>query len=369
MKIKLTYWVAAILLLVQFQTSCIYDKEYVDTEEESLTSKYISFSVNVAQQAAATRADGYTWGDDYPSVLGTDFENRILTGSLNVYAFDVNGNYLATVQNISYGGLQQDEGIYEFFGVLQNETINPDLSIGAGTELMLVVAANCGTITIKDGEPDLEGLTFVNEWDAFISQKSSIPMWGAKKITLTGDANQDVGEIDLLRALAKVEILLDNGIKDKYEITSAQITKSYTTGYCFPGNWNITPTPSLLHENSFREYGKPEAIVNNVNLFPVSSSYMIYMPEIDNQKDDVRINITIKDKTNNNAIYEFSGDRAVRFATYENTGLLPDNPVPFNVVRNHYYRYILTGVGPADINVICDVRPYAEVNLRPGFGL
>lgn len=369
MKMRISYWVTAVVLLVQLSTSCIYDKELTDVQENAITSKYISFTVNVAQQAAATRGDDYTWGDDYPSTLGTAFENRILTGSLNVYAYDNNGNYVATVQNISYGGTQQVEGIYEFFGVLQSETVNSDITLNNGATLMLVVAANCGSVTISNGIPDLDGLTFLNAWDAFLSQNSSIPMWGAKRVTISGDPIQDVGQIDLLRALAKVEILLDDAIKDKYEITSAKLTKSYTTGYSFPGNWNLTETPTLLHKNSFREYGEADALVKDVNMYPVNSSYMIYMPEIDNTNDDVRINLTIKDKTTDNVSYEFEGETALRFVTYESTGFLPDSPVPFNIVRNHYYRYIIKGVGSADLQVICDVRPYAEVNLRPGFGL
>lgn len=341
-------------------------------QNDAITSKYISFSVDVARQATVTKADGFDWDDNYPSVVGNTFENRILTGDLQVFVYDMEGNYFATVQNISYGGLQQDAGIYEFFGVLQSDKINPDLEIDSGTRFMLVVAANCGAVTEKDGSPDLGALTFTNNWNSFPAQNSSIPMWGAKKITINDEPVQDVGDIHLLRALAKVEVLLDDEIKDSYTITAASITKLYTTGYSFPNKWNTVETPTMLHENSFREYGVAEAIVNNKNMMSLqneSSGHLIYIPEIGNSNGDVRINLTVEDKTNNSISYEFSGDQAIRFAEYGVDGFLPANPVYFNIVRNHYYRYTINGVGPKELNVICDVRPYAEVVLRPGFGL
>ena len=91
MKSKFKYM--ALLLLLPLAYSCIFDED-VPVVEEDRDPVMVTFTLD-AMSSAATKADDYNWGGNYPTVAPDDFENKILTTDLMVIAYDTGGNFIA----------------------------------------------------------------------------------------------------------------------------------------------------------------------------------------------------------------------------------------------------------------------------------
>lgn len=338
-------------------TSCIFDygDGMVSVEDDPVV---VTFTLDVAKQTKAD--DDYDWGDVLPedeAVIGTSFENRILVDDLKVLVYDVAGEFVAEVQRIAASEVTPGSGVYKFWGVLKDDSINSNVTY------RFIVLANCGELTYgEDDVPTPETLLYKSNWTSYATTRSCIPMWGATEVVLSNTESQDLGDISLVRAMAKVVVKLSDELKGQgYSITKANLTKSYEVGYSMPTDWNLSTTESMTHTGAFRSYNVSDALLDNVSLFESGESrHVVYVPEIQNFSDgvdNVRLNISLNDGTSER---DFTGDQAIRFATYGADGLLPDSPSFYDIVRNHVYEYTITNVGSAgnELKLICEVQPW-----------
>lgn len=171
-------------------------------------------------------------------------------------------------------------------------------------------------------------------------------MWGATDQTMVVGSRQDIGTIYLLRSLAKVEVRLDDAVAQDFRIKEASINRTYTTGYCAPHGWNRLTTESLYHLGStanggFRPYVVDDARINAINMSATSTSgqsFVLYLPETPNSlTDPLYIDITVSDSEK-----DYTFEKAIVFCNY--TSGSPDLLHPYDIVRNHYYRFDITGV-------------------------
>ena len=350
-------------LVASMLTSCIFD--YGDgMENMSDDPVVVSFTLDVAKQTKAD--DGYDWGDTLPedeTIIGTSFENRIMVDDLKVLIYSKTGQFVAEVQRIAASEVTPGSGVYRFWGVLKDDSINSNVTFDFGSSYRFIVLANCGELTYDtNGVPAPEALLYKSNWTSYATTRSTIPMWGATEVVLNNAESQDLGDISLVRAMAKVVVKLSDELKSQgYSITDASLTKSYEVGYSMPTDWNLLTTETMSHTGAFRSYDVTDALLDNISLFESGESRrVVYVPEIQNFSegvDNVRLNISLNDGKSER---DFTGDQAIRFATYGADGLLPDSPSFYDIVRNHVYEYTITNVGSAgnELKLICEVQPW-----------
>lgn len=354
MKEKLKYVVIGLLL--PLFTSC-FSHDFVEIVR-IVEPKTVTFTLDLAGQTATTKADSEIWDDEgYITSIGSTFENRILTDDLHVLVYDMDGDFVAQVQKVAYREISS--GVYEFWGILQDSSINSNIKFEA-TTYRFVVLANCGNLAYDDQGVPLPGnLTYTGTWNAAATNRSAIPMWGATDVELTLSESQSLGSVSLLRAMSKVEVVLsDELLEEGYSINAASLTKANGTGYSAPAGWNLTSTEELVHEaaagsdiNGFNEYTEGSEETDK-SFFGTSGSKIIYAPETTND-GGIKINVTLNDGSSD---LVFDGDKAISLAAYSD-----GQPTTsyYNLVRNHHYRYVITGVAQSnDLILIITINPW-----------
>lgn len=357
----MTDWLRYILpvLMLPLLPSCIFSSEG-DVVMEEGNAVTVSFTLEMAAPGISTRAvDDNWWDGNYDAMPGNSFENRILPDAMHVLLYDNVGSFVATVREIAYYNLD-DQSTYQFVGVLKSNTVNQDLILNTDDTYRFVVLANCGNLeTDASGRPLPANLTYTSSWNAMASSSSAIPMWGAVETRLTLEEMQNIGDVSLVRAMAKVEVMLGESlVNEGYSVKSASVSKAFTTGYSLPSGWNLYSTEKLGHVYSARPYDNLDAVVSSQNLIKLFASsadagHVIYLPEIANS-GDVYIDITLD---HNGTEVSFTGDKAIKFADYGADGSASDSL--YDIMRNHYYRFTVTGVvSDQNMAVTCAVAPW-----------
>lgn len=238
----------------------------------------------------------------------------------------------------------------------------------------LIVFANCGEVTPNQSDPtDQSHLSDLSQL-SYNYGVQLIPMWGVitKELSLEKGKQQDLGQIDLLRAMAKVEIKLDDAISGTYTIKSATLNKYNTTGYCLPKNYDAVSTTTELEqetgtnsENQAIDTFNPYQTTDNTRTdlpFVISEedgkTAWLYIPEYDNSIDPAIISLTVSDGTNTG---EVTG--TLEFKDYVD-GTATGNV--HNIVRNHIYRYTVN-VETGELTVQYKALPWNLVTSSIGW--
>ena len=332
------------LLLAVVPASCVYDYPAADAPADDDTRVWLTFTLAV-DQANGTAPTRATWGDNYDSYSGTARENHIDPDDVQVliYSQKEENQYIAQVENLA---CIQAEGGYTYHG----ELAAPADRLQAGERYKIMVLANCGDINNTTDIPDL---TFTEE------NTDYIPMWGVTTATLTPGLSQDLGQIDLLRALAKIEVVLGDAPATEYTITRITLNRRNTTGYCLPGGWStVDKTTDLERESntpaSFRPYA---SLTTSLDYFAVADnqlSAVYYLPEYEkSDANPAQLTITL---TKDGKAKDYTLD----LKDYT-TGAY------YDLVRNHIYRYTVTDVQDGTLTVQYLVLPWELVSTETGW--
>lgn len=333
----------------------------------------VVFTVALDDPSARSRA---TWGDnydnndinDYDSAIGDDFDNYIDPDKFFVkltLTNEKNQTNTYDVKNIAYWQQPDpNKNIYEFVGEVE-VNISQTTSY---TNAKVMVYANMTPATTTGDE------TFATDYNTYPGTGVKyIPMWGVQTISnlsLTPGARNMLPDIYLLRAMAKVEVIMAN---NEYEISNIKLNHYNTMGYCLPEGWDETTTAAttdLELENVIRPLTNKretnesftESTVNGFQCFT------IYVPEYRNIAPDSQtivtpstITVTIGDK-----------DYNIVFKKYANGSATDD---AYNIVRNHIYRYTITAVNTSKpINefeityMVTDWNEVTDLDLDFGYG-
>ena len=332
-------WILHILLFAglfgMLTTSCCQEVDDPTLAPENRKAQ-VFFTIALDSPSAASRG---TWGDnlddttsnDYASALGTDFDNYI-----NPHLFHVQlvvGSTTYDVDNIVYWPTS-DKNVYEFIGDVEVEATSTDVKV--------MVFANM--------EKDNNG----NLITTFSDDADYIPMFGVQTASLSlipGNRTVLPEPIYLLRAMAKVEVELT---ADGYTLESLKLNRYNTQGNCLPQNWNeVENTKALTHDglNCFN----PNATATAELPFTVENKHLIfYLPEVSNTKDnELAMEVSLK-----------KGDKPINlktpylyFRNYNAAGSAEGTP--YNVVRNHWYKYSITAVKDnGQLNLELTVKPW-----------
>lgn len=155
-------------------------------------------------------------------------------------------------------------------------------------------------------------------------------MWGVVKIptTLTLGKQNQLPNIQMLRAMAKVSVKLRDDMTDYgYAIGSMTVNNYNTKGYCAPKTFNeVDNTKDIRFANSLNVL---ESHADNIAL-PTTTP--LYLPEYDNSGANPT---TITVNLNRNGKLE--GTYTLEFRQYGTDGKPTGTPYP--IQRNHYYEY------------------------------
>lgn len=293
---------AALLSLLSFASCSRNDEVAVAEGEEGKV--YVTLTLSINGEEVGSRA---TWEDNDNRGDGNEWENTI--DDLQILIYDANNNYVGKVEDL----IQLLDGRY-------SGTLSSDAEWTGNTNYKIMAFANC---------PSIDNPSNISTLDYTRANVSYIPMWGVTTTTfdLTPGESDDIGSIDLLRAMAKVEVFMD---AEGYTIDKISVDKSNPQGYCLPNGYNsVSETDRLDMEGetpaSFNPYtsGTPESKA-------ADGQHYIYLPEYDNSTKPAKIQVTVNDKP-----YD------LEFKDYENGVPTGD---PYDIVRNHIYRYTITGV-------------------------
>lgn len=216
-------------------------------------------------------------------------------------------------------------------------------------------------------------LTLDNVWaqkfdfDGSLPTKDNpIPLYGIKAVSVTGGIEPGVpvnlGTIHLLRALAKIEVIIENQTGKPWTLSKLELTNYNDKGFCAPrgidsqnqyvtGSWNTDYV-------GFVSIPDDAAHPGPLKFEPADDNrYILYVPEYNNSRNDTP-----------------QAEIAINFAE----SLLPDrkivirasNAERLNFHRNVWYRVTVKKRNEtSDVSVIVDVIPYAVVELDPIFGI
>ena len=279
---------------------------------------------------ATTRA---TWEDaDASDELGTTFENRILPESLRVAIYSADNGYIGDVEELMYWPINEDGSRYQFHGKVPVALLE-DAAEASTPEYKFMVFANCQGGDIA---------TMLYSFDDIDMATGAIPMWGVKQANITSLLNnrvQELGVISLLRAVAKVEVVVDQAL-DGCSLESATINYHNRQGYTLPTGWDTaTSTTALDREMSFRNYQSLHTTPHPLTEVESGRKFVIYVPEYDNAlfpdfESKLSVNVTY-----NGTPMSFVD--ALQFRSHSNGKPTGE---PTNIVRNTIYRFRITKI-------------------------
>ena len=312
-----------------------YDSMGLDSRQAQVV-----FSVAMDTPVSRSRAAGdeNTWGSDYtPSNVGDVYDNRIDINQFIVKIVDDEKEY--KIKDIIKWKTEGAENVYKFVGVVEGIDQSTEL-----TNPKVYVYANMGTT-----EPA----------ETFSQNAANIPMWGVKSIqgnkTFAPGTRVDLEEIALLRAMAKLEVSLNAEMAKEFALTGATLNKHNSTGYTLPmlSDAFNGSTEDLSLEGVLRpKKDNPQGTLALASVV-TDSSYVVYLPEVKNE--ELKITVQLRQKK-----VDASGN-----VTYgsEEEGTFS---LSSDVVRNHWYKYNITGFAASQIQVNYEAVPWTNVNIELG---
>lgn len=320
----------------------------------------LTFDMADMSRAGATNPDGH---EEWP---GEGSEIQIFGGGfLHVYVHDVETGELKLHFNQNQSSELSKLLIVDNGDGTHSAQVTTH-ALTKGKKYRLSVMANC-----QDVSGDLYNVSssFQNDKtsstsDRFLQNPQFMPFSGFKTFTLPADiADQQtihIGDLWLLRAVARIDVVLNDDLKTKWEIDSAFLKgvgkKLYGTAYASPKLINVVAvesTDKLTWTQMFNP--RRNALMDNpggedIEMLDYKGEkryFRIYLPEQENPLPSTAEEIMIGLKL-----------------VHKQTGLKVDGYMylrdsftdkPLNIIRNHIYRFNITTINPfldVDFDVI-----------------
>lgn len=288
----------------------------------------LTFTLVADTPGARSRA---TFGDNESSmdaIDGNKYENLIDGNGLQVLLYSLDNKYLGEVENVVVVSTE-NENIYQFIG---NLSIDKNLIKDGTLACKVMTLANCPQVNMPTGLDELQ-YTY--------SSSQNIPMWGVatyKNLSIVPGTRTDLGTIYLLRAMAKVEVRLDESLASSYNLTEVSINEHNETGYCLPTAYrDVESTKELDTETVFRS--TYDAWTDNALIFnrAEDGSYVIYLPEYDVSNQSTKIKVSLKKGEESVVLTDPTINLRSHIGNY--------------IIRNHYYRFVIKKIGKDKIDL------------------
>ena len=326
--------------------ACVNDEDG-QCLSDGKTQTQVLFSLSLKENTKAlTRAGNETWNDYDPKDTGVEYDNYIDLDNVQMLLFEASsGDYAGTLGSMTYS--KTGENKYEYIG-----TAPADIAVG---DYKFVVLANCadagltvGTSTIED----LDAKTYNLLADSGNSEY--IPMWGILKasLTLVAGSRQEIGTVHLLRAVSKVTVKLEaqegaegNPLRG-YSLEKVTLNNYNKSGYITPsGAATAVTTTELNLDASLHAYASAGTDKEFAVAAAGDTELTFYLPEYENTTTapavlTVYLTKKVGDKT-------VSFNAPIQFCDYYTSGDnqgKPDTSKPYNIIRNHNYRFQIYSV-------------------------
>lgn len=379
----------ATMLVALLLTACNKDRD--DNIPIPVGNAYIAMRLTVSNTTDDTRSSRSTPtdGEYHP---GEGFENYIDIPNKNFrfYLFGEDNKLVAPVEIKMIIPLEST-ATSKTYQVL----CNGDQTGYEGKSLKMVALANWPSYPSSEeltvGETTIADLVQQQfEFSAecmHLSKEKTIPLYGVTNpitIHYNNFNRADIGKLHLLRAYAKVEVILSK--ECAFSIKSVAMTRYNSKGMCAPqgvyvqdhyvhNSWNkdYTTTPSLVAGCEVNQ-DLPFIKVSAENVKP--ERWIAYVPEYKNVSGDLPLGAPRKDNELAKIKIEFEDKDYIKpedkydylyFANYSSTvsSNQPDGEHHFNILRNVWYKFTIDAQSRPTVQVV----PYNEVDLGPVFGL
>ena len=271
--------------------------------------------------------------EDEPKDPGTEMENSIDFSRFHVVFYDANHRMAGILQNMVL--IHEGGSIYRLTGSLP---VSNKVLVGNHFEGKMVVYANFD-MTSDDLKKGYNDEIIAQKAFDYKANPEYLPMWGVQKVnfTLAAGKRQDLSDIDLLRAVAKVKVNLSNDMKKNgWSIHSMKLINYNNEGYCMPGKYtDCERTASLTHEEFEHFFNSRQT-----RGITMTDDVPIYLPEYKNngQVDADKCVIKLKLARKGTVEQDAPGkdkEYTLRFIDYTDTGA--EGTTINDIVRDHYY--------------------------------
>jgi len=384
--------------------SCVYD----DIPVTPAGDLEISFRIAVKKGTPMSRgtvdngnteADD-TWGENYPAIIGNDFDSRIdiRTFRLALYKVEADGS-LSFFSSLSSKNLfwltpsvDNQREVYHIRAYLKTDLTTEEVRSGTYRVMLWVNTPDDIAAETLSKPSALDALSFGNMgvagnknvlkycWDTPAASPaiediqldtfSKVPMWGCATVSLADikpgesyelkpqDAPAGDDTILLLRSMAKASIEPDEKLAaDKqFKINSVTLVHSNRQGYVMPQGWQtLSDTRQLKFKTTARELTEDNAYWNVTASSAADGVHTIYLPEFINDNNRIRLSIQ----------YTYKGTEKtaeIFFCKYsDGKPLVPDNVQGeaaaanknniYDIVRNFHYQYVV-GIDEATSEIV-----------------
>lgn len=271
--------------------------------------------------------------EDEPKDPGTEMENSIDFSRFHVVFYQTNQQMAGILQNMVL--IHEGGNIYRLTGSLP---VSNKVLVGNHFVGKMVVYANFD-MSKADLQKDYNDTGIAEKSFNYEANPKYLPMWGVQKVnfTLAAGKRQDLEDIDLLRAVAKVKVYLSNDMKENgWRIHRMQLFNYNNQGYCMPGKYtDCEQTASLKHEEYEHFYNSRQT-----SGITMTDDRPIYLPEYKNvdRADGNQTIIRLKLARNGNVEQDAPGkdkEYTLRFKEYTDEG--KEGTTTNDIVRDHYY--------------------------------
>lgn len=357
MTMKSTY---SLFLLISalIVTSCVYDKDITDTTTGSDNMQITFTLVTGGEGSRVTRADDSLWSDNQYKDYGTDYENRIDPGKLQVLVYSTDNKLLGKIEQLTYTQRENQKYIYDFTGKLPLDSWNLNNQFNA----KIVVLANCDVYNPSAGtelsDVSRQKFSYTPVDDENTTPSTPIPMWGIKTVdaALTPNVVKNIGEIYILRAMSKIKLTCADGIT----LSDVKLSKYNQKGNVTPKYNNIENLDKTEDLNMESQSLNPTSSIKDLSIpfIKATDGYYIYVPEC--SADDAPV---IRLKAGNSATN--LGDYEIPLQKYREDGTADGTNIP--LVRNHIYQYNIRSVGKLQVDF--QVLPWNLVTSEIGWNV
>lgn len=320
-----------------------------DMEIPTETKSEIRVNFTISFSEAASRALDESNKGAEP---GTAQENSINQYDFRMPVYYTNdGTYFSEiiVQSIKPN---QTGTEYTVAGVLKTNDISQVSSKGG---IRVAVLANCGipfNATFESTTLATLPKAYTYKFDSsFTIGEDRIPMVGISDplTALSETATNDLGQIDLLRAMSKIEVKLNDTFTG-YELTKVVLHNYNSNGYCSPSSLTDISANDGENNNPADTWlglglhipNTPGTVIGNI--VKEGGNYIFYVPEYDNPEalnieatdNKSYLTVTLK-KTGESETKDYD----IYFSVYSSGEPTAE---ALDLKRNHYYLYTITGV-------------------------
>lgn len=359
------------LLMTGAMVSCAGYSDGPQQVPDDTAKMSIGFMVSAPSAARVRDAGGYE--------NGTELEAAIDFAGLNyrVYFYDSNSTFITEWDQVTDVHVLKthDYWVYTFTGSVPKALHDYNETDG-GRDFYVMVLANWPDWPERHSY-DFTGTSIDDlvtaEWSKFkafdsyeLSMETGrlIPLYGLQKYTgveLAPETTIDLGTVNLLRAMAKVEVNLSGLPDDVTLVGNPRIVGLNPEGYCAPvgtfgtgNNWNTDYVADLhLPFASNNNHAGAKDITAEMLTLTEGSKWIAYLPEFRNvaQTDYSRIELKLR--------YPYKEETFILdFANYGADGR-PADDGRFDIRRNDLYRFNVTG-DLHDLKFSVEITPWAE---------